>query len=126
MPKLKWLGSYETLKFNTPNGDLGKGQYAIYQGRHYVRYPQDSPRWTILEALDNHTLNIPKIIAGLEQVLVVEDEKMYYDEFELPSKKTIRIPINKQEYLDLAKKDVGQREKNLSNAEIIELEKGVN
>lgn len=118
--KLKWLRSIETLKFDTPDGDLHKNQFAIYKGCHFVRIKSEvETQFECLEARDDAaTLDIPGIIAGMTQVNVLDNEKMYYDIFELPDGTQYRVPSNKIAYDDLAKVNAGPKQKDITDVDI--------
>lgn len=124
MKKLKWLCSYETIKFDTPDGDIHKGQYAVWEGRHIMRlHPENNHQFTILEAQDDQEFDIPKMIDGLEEIHVLEGEKMYYDEFELPEGRKLRMPSTQRKYRDLAVKNAPPRTKTATTQEITEFKK---
>jgi len=108
--KNKWLGSYETLKFDTADGDLDFGQYAVVEGGNLVRTrPKDEAQFDFVEELDTE---------GLEEVNIIEGEHCYYDEFltakgaeavwaeipkEIPAGGIIRIRSNGKKYWDTAR-----------------------
>lgn len=114
---LKWRLSYETIKFNTPDGDLSKGQYAVApKGGFYVRrHPQNNYQFLRAEKLDP-TLDI-------EEVQIVEGESMFYDEFELPNKRILRFPSTQNDYRALAVKNASGRNKDVTSQEIQEITK---
>lgn len=119
MAKLKWICSYETIKFDTPDGDIHRGQYAVWEGRHIMRlYPENNHQFTILEAQDDQEFDIPKMIDGLEEIQVLEGEKMYYDEFELPEGRKLRMPSTQRKYRDLAIKTSEPRKKDATLSQI--------
>ena len=108
--KNKWLGSYETLKFDTLDGDLDFNQYVVQDNGYYVRTkPKDEAQFEFVETLDT---------TGMEEVNIVEGEKCYYDEFltakganaiwkeapeEMPSEGILRLPSTGKDYWDTAK-----------------------
>jgi len=108
--KNKWLGSYETLKFNTADGDLDFGQYAVVEGGNLVRTrSKDEAQFDFVEELDT---------TGLEEVNIIEGEHCYYDEFltakgaeavwaetpkEMPEGGIIRIQSTAKKYWDTAR-----------------------
>jgi len=108
--KNKWLGSYETLKFDTADGDLDFGQYAVVEGGNLVRTrPKDEAQFDFVEELDTE---------GLEEVNIIEGEHCYYDEFltakgaeavwaeipkEIPASGIIRIQSTAKKYWDTAR-----------------------
>ena len=72
--KNKWLSSYETLGFDTPDGDLDFGQYALDEnGKGY--YIRTKPK---NEAQFEH-VDLKYDITGLTEVHI--SGKAYYDEF---------------------------------------------
>lgn len=110
--KLRWIGSYETIKFDTPDGDLDLGQYAVSpKGGFFVRrHPKNNFQFINVEKLNE------KI--DTQEVHILPGEFMYYDEFELPSKRTLRLPSSQTEYKGLAVKNAPERQKDLSLADI--------
>lgn len=72
--KNKWLYSYETILFDTPDGDLGEDQYADHpDGGYYIRLkPKNRGQFIQVDSeYDVSTLQKVNIIAG----------KAYYSEF---------------------------------------------
>ena len=72
----KWLSSYETILFDTKDGDLDIGDYAPDEsgiGYYYRTKPKNQAQfdWT-----DNASL-----VKGLHKVKIVADGHAYYDEF---------------------------------------------
>lgn len=125
MAKLKWLCSYETIKFDTPDGDIHKGQYAIYEGRHIMRlHPENNHQFVILEAQDDQDYDIPKMIEGLEEVQVIVGEKMYYDEFQLPDGRKYREASTQGKYRDLGLRHAGPRQKTVTKLQIDKIKEG--
>lgn len=119
MKKLKWLCSYETIKFDTPDGDIHRGQYAVWEGRHIMRlHPENNQQFTILEKIEDVEIDIPKMIEGLEEVHVLDGEKMYYDEFELPDGRKYREASTQKKYRDLAVKTSEPRKKDATLSQI--------
>ena len=127
--KNKWLCSYETLLFDTKDGDLDIGDYAPDEsgiGYYYRAKPKNEAQfdWT-----DNVSL-----IKGLHKVKIVAGGHAYYDEFltsngasklwdsksqyymadpsQLPSGSVLRVQSNAKKYWDTAWiKDYPQPEK---------------
>lgn len=125
MAKLKWIHSYETVKFNTPDGDMHKNQYAVIGETIFVRkHPENNNQFVALDP-DNLMTNteLEALLATMEEILVVPGEKMYYDEFELPDGRKYRVSSSKKDYEDLAKPNAKAKEKTVTNAEIIEIKK---
>ena len=130
MPKLKWRGSYETLKFNTVDGDLHKDQYAIETSfltlpdgtqesidTIYVRkHPENNTQFVVLDP-DNLTSPSEKqaLLSTMTKVEIVPGERAYYDEFVLPSGRIYRVASAKKDYKDLAKVGAKAKEKTLTN-----------
>jgi hypothetical protein len=71
----KWIVSYATILFNTPDGDLDAGDYALDgNGGYYVRLvPTTQGQFTDEPSTYN--------ISGLAQVFIVPGGTAYYDEF---------------------------------------------
>ena len=108
---LTWICSYETYKFNTADGDLGKGQYAKKGNRFIVRrHPKNNYNTISVKQLN------PQL--DIEEVTIIENEHMYYDEFELPDKRILRIPSNKINYQALAGKNAGKLIKDINQSEV--------
>lgn len=72
----KWLGSYETLLFDTPDGDIGIGQYAPDESGtgYYIRTKPETE--TQFDWTDNTSL-----VKGLYKVNIVTGGHAYYNEF---------------------------------------------
>lgn len=72
----KWIGSYETLLFDTPNGDIDSSQYALDEnGTGY--YARTTPQ---AYGQFQH-FNLSFNVAGLKQVHIVPGKHAYYNEF---------------------------------------------
>lgn len=114
MPKLKWRVSYETLKFNTPDGDLDRNQFCRFKNGHLIRTkPKNNAQFDWVETLNT---------TGMQEVFVAEERGAYYDEFALPSGRIFRISSTKQKYWDVAKiPNHPQPEKEVTEAEIQEI-----
>jgi len=109
--KNKWLGSYETLKFDTADGDLDFGQYAVVEGGDLVRTkPKNEAQFEFVD--ENYD------VSDLNEVKIIEGEHCYYDEFltakgaeavwaeipkEMPAGGIIRIRSNGKKYWDTAR-----------------------
>lgn len=94
--KLTWRGSYETIKFNTLDGDLGEGQYARHPrvGYYVRRHPKNNFQFLRIEELNPDIDKVEVQISGLA----------YYDEFMLPDNRIYRVPITEKKYRDYAVK----------------------
>jgi len=108
--KNKWLCSYETICFDTKDGDIDKNEYAVTQGGYLIRTkPKDEAQFEFVEELDT---------TGMEEVHIVEGEHCYYDEFltakgaeavwgeekkEIPTGGVIRIQSTGKKYWDTAR-----------------------
>ena len=94
--KNKWLCSYETLKFDTADGDLGSDQYASHSDKgYYVRIlPKSEGQFTWTDDISK--------IAGLEKVAVLKGQHCYYDEFRGADGKTVRVQSTGKKYWDTA------------------------
>ena len=111
----KWLCSYETLLFNTPDGDLDVTQYALTEdGKGY--YIRTNPK---TEGQFNW-VPLTHDVSGLTKVQIVPGAHAYYDEFlaavgvtylwssgsqyagfdpsQLPSGSVVRIPSTAAKY----------------------------
>ena len=124
---LKWLCSYETLKFDTPDGELHADEYAIHEGRHLIRiHPENNEQFTIIEDYNlEHTplIDVQTATAGKQLVSVLPGQHMYYDEFALPDGRIFRTKSSKSEYESLAGKNAGKREKVVTDKEIKDIKK---
>ncbi len=70
--KNKWLGGYETLKFDTDDGDIGLDEYCVTTGGYYIRTkPKDESQFEFVETLDTK---------GLKEVHIIKGH-CYYNEF---------------------------------------------
>lgn len=124
--KLKWLVSYETLKFDTSDGDLGKNQFARWKGQTYVRqHPKNNHQFIIFGISNtNETETETLDTTGMEEVQVIDERGAYYDEFRLPDGRTLRVPSTKKKYWDTAKiANHPQPSKEVSTEEINEITK---
>jgi len=111
----KWLCSYETVAFNTPDKDLDVGQYALTEDKkgYYIRTkPKAEAQFDRVDLTHD--------ISGLTKVQVVPGAHAYYDEFltavgatylwtpdsqyagfdpsQLPSGSVVRIPSTAAKY----------------------------
>ena len=93
--KNKWIGSYETLKFDTLDGDLDFGQYAKTEGGYLIRTkPKTEAQFEGVDfSYDVSKLKEVKILSG----------HCYYDEFRSATGNTVRIQSNAKKYWDTAK-----------------------
>jgi hypothetical protein len=91
---------YETLKFNTSDGDLHKGQYAIDANGNYLirKHPENNYQWTVLDPYE--VSDIPQQIQGLTEVQVIPNEHCYYYEYKLGdgSGRIVRFQITGKKY----------------------------
>ena len=114
----KWLSSYETLLFNTPDGDVDIGQYAL-DGTGTGYYIRTKPK---TEGQFDH-VDLTYDVSGLKRVNI-KSGYAYYDEFltavgatnlwakysiyagydpsQLPSGSVLRIQSNAKKYWDTA------------------------
>lgn len=126
--ELKRPIQYETLKFDTLDGDLHKGQYAIDElGILHVRmHPENNLQWRVFDPADGHDLT--KLSAGLTKVNIIPNEHCYYYEYVLKdgSERIVRFPISKEEYEDGKKKDavsIDDKEPKPTKSEIDKIKK---
>ena len=116
--KLKWLSSYETIKFDSLDGDLGKDEYA--------KHPLRSDTWFVRKHPKNNfqflvTKDSADILGKME-IQIADPRGSYYDEFELPDKRTLRIPSTRKEYWDRGElPDAPQPVKEVDDLEIAEI-----
>lgn len=126
MPSLKWLHSYETIKFNTSDGDLHKGQYGVSGDKIYIRdTPENNSNFKHLDP-DGLMTKEEKdaFLAGLERVDVIPGEYQYFNEFALPNGRRLRIRSTQKKYKDLGKVGALPRaERVVSAADIVEIVK---
>lgn len=133
--KNKWLSSYETLLFDTKDGDLDADQYAIDETGegYYIRTkPKDQAQFDYVPIKDDKG-NVYDV-SKLTEVKIVKDGHAYYDEFltadgakglwddkslyfmadpsQLPSGSVLRVQSNAKKYWDTAQiKNYPQPEK---------------
>ena len=102
---MKWVGSYETICFDTSDGDLDIGQYAEAEGGYYVRTkPKSEAQFEFATSTD---------ISKLDKVKVKGEKCGYYDEFQGQDGKIKRVPSTSKKYWDTAKiKNYPQSAKN--------------
>lgn len=110
IPQLKRPFCYETLKFNTADGDLHKGQYAVYNGQYLIRmHPENNFQWSVIDPFENP--NYKDLIVGLTEVDIIPNEHCYYYEYVLKdgSERIVRFPMTKEEYFGQGKLDADVR-----------------
>jgi hypothetical protein len=100
--KNKWLGGYETVRFNTADGDLDFTQYARLDGGYIIRdRPKQESNFRWAESAD---------VTGLEEVRIIG--KAYYNRFRSASGKIVRVPTTGNDYWRVAKvKNAAQPER---------------
>jgi hypothetical protein len=88
--KNKWVCSYETVRFDTVDGDLSKGQYAQADtNSYYIANPESGYNF----------LTVPKDeidISGMTEVKIVG--KAYYSVFKNAKKERIRVRYDAEKY----------------------------
>lgn len=107
--KNKWLVSYETLLFNTPDGDLGTDQYALDgEGKgYYIRtIPKNAGQFEHVElSYDVSKLVLVKIIPGhahYDEFLTADGAKaIWRDKIKLPIDGKVRIKSSTKKYNSL-------------------------
>lgn len=114
--KLQWRLSYETILFDTPDGDLGDGQYADSgKGFFYVRRsPKNNSQFVFVKNID------PLIDKTLVHII---PGFAYYDEFILPNGRCLRIKSSQQNYKSLAIKGALPLTKDITAQEVIDAQK---
>lgn len=122
--ELRWLYSYETVKFDTPDGDLHKGQYAEFKGNYFIRdHPENNAQPTIYRTEDDrgNKIDLKDIIKGLEKIEILKDEHMYYDVFELPDGRLYRAQSPKSSYDSLKVKNSPKVVKSVTEKDILKI-----
>lgn len=100
MTKSVWYRSYETCKFNTPDGDIDVGQYAVSEsGRFIIRREQKNNGNTLNEKQKNAVLD-------LQEVTFSPIERKYFHEFLMADGRIYRIETAKDEYYNIAKNNI--------------------
>ena len=105
LPKESWIHSYETVMFDTPDGDLDIGQYADTpngNGYFYRITPKESSEFYGASFL--HTPDFD--VSGMEKVNIVCEKCAYYTEHRDTDGKIIRknyneIGLTPQDYKNL-------------------------
>lgn len=122
MPTCKWRCSYETYKYDTPDGELHKDQYAFTGTVYLIRsHPENNNQPTTLDPRED--IDWEKKIAGLTEVSILPDQHTYYDEFILPDDRIYRVLATKTKYDKLKTKSQKIANKSLTNAEIVDIKK---
>lgn len=119
--KLQWLRSYETIKFDTPDGDINIGQYAKYKNNCYIvrTFQKNNGQFVILDPKEDSEAH--NKVKGLTEIHILQNEKMYYDEYLLPNNRILRVPSKQIEYNSLKRNK--KPEKDLSKKEIDDIAK---
>lgn len=116
--RLKWLSSYETLKFDTIDGDLDINQFARVKGGFYIRTtPKNNSQFTFTTDVE--------LIQGKQEVGILEGENCYYHQFELPDGRLFRELCTRSDYLSLGTTSTTsiQPIKEVTDREIIDITK---
>ena len=105
--KNKWVCSYETLGFDTVDGDIDFGQYALDEsgkGQYIRTKPKSEAQFD--------RVKLPYDVSELQEVQIIPNDHCYYDEFRDAKGKTVRIQSNAKKYWDAAQiKDYPQPER---------------
>jgi len=101
MPDLTHRVSYETLKFDTLDGDLDALQYAEDDEKYYLRlHPKNNYQFSVFykEEQEDGTpaFDVTRLL-GLVKVDILP-EKAYYSEFFTPQGRIYREQITAQDY----------------------------
>lgn len=127
---LQWVCSYETLKFNTSDGDLHKDQYAVEGEDIYIRkHPENNENFFCIAHADNKDgvpltpEEVQAELVGKVEVQIIPNEHQYFDKFKLPDGRFYRIKTTEKDYKDLAKAGAKAKEKKVTDQEIIDIEK---
>lgn len=125
MPSLKWLGSYETIKFDTADGELHKGQYARDGDNIYIRNkPENNAQFSLFDYDNLLTVEErARELSTMTEVHILPNEHLYFDEYALPDGRVYREKSDEKSYKDLALKDAKPKTKNITNAEIAKIKK---
>ena len=88
---MKWVVSYETIAFDTTNGDLAEGEFAETEGGWYIReIPQNKGQFTF--SIDQSK------IEGKKEVAVRCEKCAYYSVFVDSQGEKVRVAYTKGEY----------------------------
>lgn len=99
MPKFLRKVSYETVKYDTPDGELHKGQYATDGLIYFVRnHPENNFQPDIIDPREDKDWQVK--IQGLTKVDILPGEEMYFDEFTLPNGRVYRVKSTREKYYD--------------------------
>ena len=111
---LEWKVSYETILFDTLDGDIDKDQFCRWKGGFLIRNnPKNNANNFFVERLDTD---------GMEEVFITDEKGAYYDEFILPSGRKYRIPSTKSNYDPMRTvKNYPQPSKEVTDTEITEI-----
>lgn len=103
---LKWVASYETISFDTADGDLDLDQYAIVGDGYYIRtVPKDEGQFIATTSKE--------AITGKTEIQIACEKCVYYDEF-TDGKRTYRDHSDATKYDKLrAVKDTPQPSKTI-------------
>src|SRR3990167_2839748 len=89
--EMKWVNSYETVAFETSDGDLGMNEYAIArEGEWYIREVPKNERQFV-------STTSPSAIVGKQEVFVTNGNA-YYSRFENKNGDVLRYSMSKTEY----------------------------
>ena len=94
--EIEWVSSYETIGFDTPSGELEIGQYTVAEDGYYIRTKPKTEAQ--IEWVDSKY-----DVSGLEEVNVICEECVYYDEFLGLDGKTVRIKSDYDSYWNLSR-----------------------
>ena len=125
---MQWRCSYETVLFDTNDGDLGKNEFC-YRGKKWIKVVGSDDQlvdswWVRKHPKNNFNFVIttdPSDIAGKKEVFVSDPKGAYYDEFILTKDRILRRPSIKNEYYKLQIKDQKQPEVELSKTEVADV-----
>ena len=88
--EMKWVVSYETIAFDTADGDLALDEYAISDNGWYIRtVPKEEGQF---DGTEN-----PQDIIGKKEVKIRREGRAYYDEF-FDGQKIVRVQSEKTKY----------------------------
>lgn len=90
--EMRWIQSYETVQFNTQDGDLGMDEYAVKgEGEWFVRtVPKENGQFGSTNSFDD--------LKGKKEVEVVCERCAYYSEFSTRKGERVRVPYEADKY----------------------------
>jgi hypothetical protein len=119
--RLEWKCSYETVLFDTVDGDLGENDYADIPAQH----PTEGRVWYVRKhPKNNHNFvrtNVRADIQGKTKVNILDTSGAYYDEFIMPDNRILRQPSNRTVYRALGTRNYPQPVKEITEQEALQI-----